>query len=197
MMKTSWGNSVHIIAFIRTLLVVLAVTVCTVAAEDLETVRKKAKAGDADAQNMLGVMYGSGKGVRRDDAEAVKWWRKAAEQGLAQAQFSLGWCYHYGKGVAQDDTEAVKWYRKAAEQGNANAQLNLGWMYDQGKRVPKDDVTAYAWLSVAAASGDEEARKFRESVKGRLTPSQLDRGQAMAREIFERIKKRKAAEEAE
>ena len=196
-MKTSWGKPESVIAFIRTLMMVLSVAVCTVAADDLETVRKKAKAGDADAQNMLGVMYGSGKGVRRDDAEAMKWWRKAAEQGLAQAQFSLGWCYHYGKGVAQDDTEAVKWYRKAAEQGNANAQFNLGWMYDQGKRVPKDDVTAYAWLSVAAASGDEEARKFRESVKGRLTPSQLDRGQAMAREIFERIKKRKAAEEAE
>jgi len=193
MMKTSWGKPVHVIAFIRTLLIVLAVAVCTVAAEDLEAVRKKAEAGDGEAQNMLGVMYGSGKGVRRDDAEAVKWWRKAAEQGLAQAQFSLGWCYHYGKGVAQDDTEAVKWYRKAAEQGNANAQFNLGWMYDQGKRVPKDDVTAYAWLSVAAASGDEEARKFRESVKGRLTPSQLDRGQVMAREISERIEKEKAA----
>ena len=196
-MKTSWGKPMSVISFCRTLMIVLAVAVCTVAAEDLETVRKKAEAGDVVEQNMLGVMYGFGKGVRRDDAEAVKWWRKAAEQGLAQAQFSLGWCYHYGKGVAQDDTEAVKWYRKAAEQGNANAQFNLGWMYDQGKRVPKDDVTAYAWLSVAAASGDEEARKFRESVKGRLTPSQLDRGQAMAREIFERIKKRKAAEEAE
>ena len=156
-MKTSWGKPVHVISFIRTLLIVLAVAVCTVAADDLEAVRKKAEAGDADAQHYLGVMYA------------------------------------YGKGVAQDDTEAVKWYRKAAEQGNANAQFNLGWMYDQGKRVPKDDVTAYAWLSVAAASGDEEARKFRESVKGRLTPSQLDRGQVMAREISERIEKEKAA----
>ena len=60
MMKTSWGKPVHVIAFIRTLLIVLAVAVCTVAAEDLETLRKKAEAGDAIAQNNLGVMYDKG-----------------------------------------------------------------------------------------------------------------------------------------
>ena len=59
-MKTSWGKPVHVIAFIRTLLIVLAVAVCTVAAEDLETLRKKAEAGDAIAQNNLGVMYDKG-----------------------------------------------------------------------------------------------------------------------------------------
>ena len=47
MMKTSWGKPVHIISFIRTLLIVLAVAVCSVAAEDLQTLRKKAEAGDA------------------------------------------------------------------------------------------------------------------------------------------------------
>ena len=53
-MKTSWGKPVHIIPFIRTLLIVLAVAVCTVAAEDLEALRKKAEAGDAEAQADLG-----------------------------------------------------------------------------------------------------------------------------------------------
>ena len=59
-MKTSWGKPVHVIAFIRTLLIVLAAAVCTVAAEDLETLRKKAEAGDAIAQNNLGFMYDKG-----------------------------------------------------------------------------------------------------------------------------------------
>ena len=59
-MKTSWGKPVHIIRFCRTLLIVLTVAVCTVAAEDLETLRKKAEAGDAIAQNNLGVMYDKG-----------------------------------------------------------------------------------------------------------------------------------------
>jgi len=34
---------------------------------------------------------------------------------------------------------------------------------------------------------------MRDSIKRDLTPSQIDRGQVMAREIFERIEKRKAA----
>ena len=42
--KTSWGKPVHVISFIRTLMIVLTVAVCTVAAEDLETVRKKVEA---------------------------------------------------------------------------------------------------------------------------------------------------------
>ena len=63
MMKTSCGKPVHVIAFIRTLLVVLAVAVCTVAAEDLEALRKKARRGDANAQSNLGLMYANGEGV--------------------------------------------------------------------------------------------------------------------------------------
>jgi TPR repeat protein len=66
-------------------------------------------------------------------------------------------------------------------------------MYATGEGVPEDDVAAYAWLSVAAASGHDDGRKNRDRIKRDLTPSQLDRGQVMAREIFERIEKRKAA----
>jgi hypothetical protein len=100
--------------------------------------------------------------------------------------------YDSGNGVPEDDAEAVKWYRKAAEQGYADAQFNLGLTYADGEGVPEDDVTAYAWFSVAAASGDDGGRKNRDIIKRKLTPSQLDRGQVMAREIYERIEKRKA-----
>jgi TPR repeat protein len=64
-------------------------------------------------------MYANGKGVKQDDAEAVRWYRKAAEQGNAKAQFNLGVMYDLGKGVKQDDAEAVKWYRKAAFSGGS------------------------------------------------------------------------------
>jgi TPR repeat protein len=97
-------------------------------------------------------------------------------------------------GYESGDGEAVKWYRKAAEQGHALAQHGLGFKYYYGEGVPEDNVAAYAWSSVAAASGDENAREYRDSIKDELTPSQLEKGQVMAREIFERIEKRKAAE---
>ena len=82
----------------------------------------KAIAGDASAQFNLGWMYAYGRGVPKDDTEAVAWIRKAAEQGHAEAQNNLGWRYAVGLGVPQDDTEAVAWYRKAEEQWDAEAQ---------------------------------------------------------------------------
>ena len=103
-MKTAWGNPTHVIAFIRTLLIVLAVAACTVAADDLEGLRLSAEAGDAAAQFKLGAAYDNGEGVPEDDAEAVKWYRNAAEQGRARAQYNLGSMYEQGEGVPQAGT---------------------------------------------------------------------------------------------
>ena len=62
MMKTAWGKPVHVIPFCRTLLIVLAVVLCAIAADDidLQTLRKKAEAGDAEAQYNLGIMTDRG-----------------------------------------------------------------------------------------------------------------------------------------
>ncbi len=70
-------------------------------------------------------MYSKGRGVAKDEAEAVKWYRKAAEQGLATAQFNLGLKYERGEGVAKDHGKADKWLHKAADQGYAPAQETL------------------------------------------------------------------------
>ncbi len=88
----------------------------------LRLVRPMAGLGDASAQNALGAMYASGKGVPLDYVEAAKWYRKAADQGNPAAQYNLGVAYANGLGVPLDDAEALKWYRKAAEQGDADAQ---------------------------------------------------------------------------
>jgi TPR repeat protein len=67
-------------------------------------------------------MYQNGRGVTKDESEAVKWYRKSAEQGNEPAQYNLGVMYANGLGVAKDESEAVKWYRKSAEQGDADAK---------------------------------------------------------------------------
>ena len=46
--------------------------------------------GFSRAQFMLGFMYEHGRGVARDDANAVTWYRRAADQGNATAQCNLG-----------------------------------------------------------------------------------------------------------
>ena len=57
-----------------------------------------AEQGDATAQSNLGLMYQKGKGVPKDNKEAVKWSRKAADQGNADAQIYLGDAYRGGGG---------------------------------------------------------------------------------------------------
>jgi len=71
----------------------------------IETLKKKAEQGDANAQFRLGWCYDTGQGVAKDEQEAVKWYRKAAEQCHVGAQVNLGISYYFGKGVPQDYAE--------------------------------------------------------------------------------------------
>ena len=91
----------------------------------LQLMRPMADAGNTRAQNKLGLMYENGRGVAKDDAQAVYWYRKAADQGEAYAQKNLGVMYANGRGVAKDEAQAVAWYRKAADQGLAADQPRL------------------------------------------------------------------------
>ena len=113
--------------------------------------------GDAQAQNVLGVMYANGHGVRQNDEEAIKWYRKSAEQGFAKAQYHLGNLYLQGRGVGQSDKEAAKWYRKSAEQGFVLAQFNLGTMYLRGDGVEWDRVEAVKWYRLAVEQRNKNA----------------------------------------
>ena len=79
--------------------------------------------------NGLAIRGGSlGKGVEKDETEAVNWFRKAADQGYAGAQLNLGLSYENGSGVKQDKVEAAKWYHKAAEQGFEPAKEALKYL---------------------------------------------------------------------
>ena len=57
---------------------------------DVPRLRLIAERGDARAQTELGRRYETGRGVRQDYAEAVRWYRRAAEQGHEDAQEHLG-----------------------------------------------------------------------------------------------------------
>src|SRR5690349_1712315 len=85
---------------------------------DFAAVKAKAAQGDLEAQVKLGQLYASGEGVKRDFAEAARWYKQAADKGYAEAQSALGELYEAGRGVSLDFTQAAKLYRSAADQGN-------------------------------------------------------------------------------
>jgi len=144
-----------------------------------------AERGNADAQFHLGVMYESGQGVLRDDAEAIKWYRKAAEQDDGVAQFNLG--VIYAKDASPNYVEAALWYRLAADHGLGGAQFNLGMMYVQGHGVSQDDVQAHMWLDLAAAQlpalGTNQRNSTvdaRDRIASKMTPQQIVEAQQLA-----------------
>ena len=75
--------------------------------------RMSADAGDAEAMLNLGVMYENGRGVPKDEAEAVRWYRKSADAGDTKAMLNLGRAYENGQGVPKDAAEAILWFHKA------------------------------------------------------------------------------------
>jgi TPR repeat protein len=109
-------------------------------------------------QELMGVVYEFGFGVKADPAQAADWHRKAAEQGHAIAQSNLANSYLNGKGVKQDDAQAAEWFLKAARQGDAVAQYKLGEFYRKGKGVNEDDVEAVVWYTKAAEQGHAKAQ---------------------------------------
>ena len=76
---------------------------------------------------------------------------------------------------------ASKWYRLSAEQGFADAQYNLGVMYEGGHGVPQDYVSAHMWMNLSGSNGYKDAVKNRNIVEEKMTPSQIEEAQRLAR----------------
>jgi len=124
------------------------------AGHKVETLLQSARRGDAKSQHQLAALHQNGKGVKKDEKEAVSWLMKAANQGDSSAQNQMGIRYEEGRGVEKDPKKAFFWYEKGATQGNSCAQHNLGLCYADGKGVPKDKIEAAKWFAASAEQGN-------------------------------------------
>ena len=141
-------------------------------------------------------MFAQGRGVLKDDAQAALWYRKAAEQGIAQAQYNYGLLSASGaKSLPRDEAGAITWIRLAAEQGLAEAQCSLGARYATARGVARDYVEAYKWLRIASVLGSgpsaEECIQARNTVAGKMSPSDVAEAHMLAQEWLAAFEKRK------
>lgn len=120
--------------------------------------RKAAENGHVEAQFVLGTMYRTGRGVKKNTREAAEWYQRAANAGNAWAQFSLGNMRIDGEGVERNFSDGVRLYRLAAGQGHREAQYNLGALYYNGDGVRRDYAEAEKWFVQAASRGDSSAQ---------------------------------------
>lgn len=147
-------------------------------AEDLakqaDDYRKKAEAGDIEAAVTLGGLYDEGRGVKRDENEAIHWWRMAAEKGNLGAEYSLGMIYANGIVATPDYEAAAKWLRMAADRNMRGAQLQLALLYQHGDGVKKDPVEAAFWLSLASRGAFSVSPMVRDEIMGQLSSGQKE-----------------------
>ena len=80
-----------------------------------------------------------------------------------------------------DSKTAFSLWKPLAEQGDASAQYNLGLMYFKGQGVPQDYVLAHMWFNLSGSGGDKDAVKGRNIIEKKMTQSQIEEAQRMAR----------------
>jgi TPR repeat protein len=153
--------------------------------KELNSIKEKASAGNATAQNRLGEMLEYGFGVKRDAKAAFEQYKLAADQGYVAAQHNIGRSYNFGTGVAQDFAVAENWYRIAANKGYNKSMFYLGTLYAtaHGQDNSADqDIIAFAWMNNAAALGDTTAASIENRLLMKLDENQMSTAKSLAEE---------------
>lgn len=109
--------------------------------------RKAADKGSSSAMVELGVLYGTGAGVTKDEAQARQLFQRAAEAGNPRGVSNLA---ALGGGTAPGDPARSRDLLARAAETNPEAQYQLGMMLAEGTGGEKDDVRARALFEKAA-----------------------------------------------
>ncbi len=91
----------------------------------MQELQPAARSGNAEAEELIGVMYAMGLGVTRDDIRAFEWYLRASMKGHPGAQSGVGWYYEVGRGMpARDLVRAYTWYVLSAIGGDPDAAIS-------------------------------------------------------------------------
>ena len=107
-------------------------------AEAREAFLPLARAGNADAEELIGVMYALGLGVEQDHVRAFEWYLRSAMKGHPGAQSGVGWYYEVGLGMPSPDlVRAYMWYVLSAIGGDPDAAIS---MEEVVKKMTKEQI---------------------------------------------------------
>lgn len=96
-----------------------------------------ARSGNAEAEELIGVMYALGLGVEKDPERAFEWYMRASMKGHPGAQSGIGWYYELGLGMpAPDLVRAYLWYALSSIGGDPDAVDSLEEL--QNRMTPEE-----------------------------------------------------------
>jgi TPR repeat protein len=146
---------------------------------EFKSAKKRAEAGEAQAQYEVAIMCLEGKATKQSDAEGVKWCRKAADQGFAPAERFYGMLLRDGgASLNRNMAQARVWLEKAANKGDVQAQTELASMLGLFS-PPYDYVEAMKWLLIADRKGSTNAAALMNLMVGQM--SEAEKSQARIR----------------
>ena len=87
--------------------------------------------------------------------------------------------------ATKTDTKKINTeWQLLAEEGSAMAQYKLASMYEKGEGLLKDFVYAHMWANLSATNGYAEAKDLRDALEKKMTASQMEKAQDLARECM-------------
>ena len=153
----------------------LLATTTAATGQEISSLTRSAKSGDAEAQYNLAVLYEEGQGVTKDFGKALSWYHLAAKQGHVEAQFKfasslnedhpeanflMGEMYRTGEGVSKNTDEAINRYKLAAAAGHRQARSILNKTYNiQVKATEVAETGADVEIAANASAPDREKVK--------------------------------------
>jgi tetratricopeptide (TPR) repeat protein len=126
------------------------------ATDEITTLQTRAKNGDTQAQIALAIRLRDGKGIAKNDVEAMQWAHKAADAGNADAQDFVGFAYLRGAVVKRNTALALAYFKEAADE-SAQAAFNLGQCYYGAQGTEQDCAKGLEWWEKAAAKSHGRA----------------------------------------
>jgi len=158
------------------------VAVVPAPAQSIDSLKKQAKDGVAEAQYELAKAYINGEGIGKDVKQGVEWLQKAAVQEHAPAQDALWVMYRKGFSpyLAKDPKRALEWLRKSADHNYATAEYEIALLYLDGDgetSIPRNPKEAAKWFRKAARQpGSDKSRASLEDMlhKGWITKQEAN-----------------------
>jgi len=123
---------------------------------EIETLRSQAAGGDVKAQFELAHRYRDGKGVAKDDAEALMWAHRAADRGHPEAMDFVGSAFLRGSVIKSNPAIALGYFKAAAAE-SSQAAFNLGQCYFGAQGTEQDIPKALEYWKRAAEAGHGRA----------------------------------------
>ncbi len=138
---------------------------------EIQDLRNRALAGDAEAQWQLGTCYLLGEGVPQSEQTAFRWFLRSAEAEFVDAMAEVGRAYRTGSGTSEDHAQALQWFERALLGGDTTVHSDLGEVLAFGEGVEHDLPRAIGLLEEGfAVHGDEQCAAVLADVFTELTP---------------------------